>query len=98
MNLVLSLAINLQQSNLELCTFEMCNKSVALCIFCNAQWKLYILIIDVNLHTQKKKKPKRYIFTMQQWQAYLKTKQIKGSDIFNILDVIFWEIYSEDCK
>lgn len=27
---------------------------------------------------------------MQQWQAYLKTKQIKGSDIFNILDVIFW--------
>lgn len=47
---------------------------------------------------KKRKKPKQYIFTMQQWQVYLKTKQIKGSDIFNILDVIFWEIYSEDCK
>lgn len=23
---------------------------------------------------------------------------IKGSDILRVLDVIFWEIYSEDCK
>lgn len=39
---------------------------------------------------KKRKKTKWYIFTMQQWQAYLKTKQINASDIFNILDVIFW--------